>query len=78
MWLAYVNVDDIAGSTAKAESLGATIIRDITEVPGIGWFSIIMDPTGAGLALWKGRTPRLRRFSRRMRAKSLASIIPLL
>jgi uncharacterized protein len=53
MWLAYVNVDDLAASTAKAKSLGATIIRDVTEVPGMGWFSIIMDPTGAGLALWK-------------------------
>ncbi|HEX4136061.1 MAG TPA: VOC family protein [Bryobacteraceae bacterium] len=53
MWLAYVNVDDIAASTAKAKSLGATIVRDITEVPGMGKFSIIMDPTGAGLALWQ-------------------------
>jgi hypothetical protein len=53
MWLAYVNVDDIAASTAKAKSLGATIVRDISEVPGMGKFSIIMDPTGAGLALWQ-------------------------
>jgi predicted enzyme related to lactoylglutathione lyase len=53
MWLAYVAVDDIHASTAKAKSLGATIVRDVTEVPGMGWFSIIMDPTGAGLALWK-------------------------
>jgi predicted enzyme related to lactoylglutathione lyase len=55
MWLAYVSVDDVAASTAKAKSLGATIIRDVTEVPGVGWFSIIMDPTGAGLALWKAK-----------------------
>jgi predicted enzyme related to lactoylglutathione lyase len=55
MWLAYVNVDDIAASTLKAKSLGATIIRDVTEVMGMGWFSIIMDPTGAGLALWKAK-----------------------
>jgi hypothetical protein len=53
MWLAYVEVDDVAASTAKAKSLGAQVVRDITEVPGMGWFSIIMDPTGAGLALWK-------------------------
>jgi predicted enzyme related to lactoylglutathione lyase len=53
MWLAYVNVDDVAASTAKAKALGATIVRDVTEVMGMGWFSIIMDPTGAGLALWK-------------------------
>jgi hypothetical protein len=53
MWLAYVLVDDVAASTAKAKSLGAKVVRDVTEIPGMGWFSIIMDPTGAGLALWK-------------------------
>ncbi len=53
MWLAYVLVDDVVASTAKAKSLGAKVIRDVTEIPGMGWFSIIMDPTGAGLALWK-------------------------
>src|SRR5215472_10329898 len=31
-WLAYVLVDDIAKATAKAKSLGATIMRDVTEV----------------------------------------------
>jgi predicted enzyme related to lactoylglutathione lyase len=53
MWLAYVEVEDIAASTAKAKSLGAKIMRDVTEVPGAGSMSIIVDPTGAMLALWK-------------------------
>ena len=52
-WLAYVEVDDIAASTEKARSLGATIMRDVTEVPGAGWLSILIDPTGAALGLWK-------------------------
>jgi uncharacterized protein len=52
-WLAYVLVDDIQAATAKAKSLGAAIIRDAMEVPGMGWLSIIKDPTGAGLGLWK-------------------------
>jgi hypothetical protein len=52
-WLAYVLVDDLAASTKKAKSLGATIAKEPTEVPGIGSFSIIVDPTGATLALWK-------------------------
>ena len=54
-WLAYVEVDDINAATQKAQSLGATLIRDVTEVMGAGWFSIISDPTGAVLALWKGK-----------------------
>jgi uncharacterized protein len=52
-WLAYVLVDDIAAATAKAKSLGATVVRDATEVPGAGTFSIITDPTGAYLAMWQ-------------------------
>jgi predicted enzyme related to lactoylglutathione lyase len=54
-WLAYVLVDDVAAATEKAKSLGATIIRDVTEVPGAGWLSIITDPTGATLGLWKAK-----------------------
>jgi uncharacterized protein len=56
IWLAYVEVDDIAASTEKARSLGANIIRDVIEVPGAGWLSILMDPTGAVLGLWKSKT----------------------
>ena len=52
-WLAYVLVDDIEAATAKAKSLGATIMRDVMEVMDAGWLSIIIDPTGAYLGLWK-------------------------
>jgi predicted enzyme related to lactoylglutathione lyase len=52
-WLAYVLVDDAAVATEKAKSLGATICKEVTEIPGIGWFSVITDPTGATLALWQ-------------------------
>jgi predicted enzyme related to lactoylglutathione lyase len=52
-WLAYVLVDDIDAATQKARSLGAKVMKDPTEVPGVGWFSVIVDPTGAALALWK-------------------------
>jgi predicted enzyme related to lactoylglutathione lyase len=52
-WLSYVLVDDIDASTKKAKSLGATVMKDVTEVMGAGWLSIIADPTGAHLGLWK-------------------------
>jgi predicted enzyme related to lactoylglutathione lyase len=55
MWLSYVNVDDIKASTAKAKSLGATLIRDVTEIPNVGSFSIFTDPTGAMLALFQAK-----------------------
>ena len=40
-------------TTEKARSLGATVMKDVTEVPKMGWFSIITDPTGATLGLWQ-------------------------
>jgi len=53
MWLAYVLVDDIKAATAKARSLGADIKKDVTEVMGMGWLTILQDPTGATLGLWQ-------------------------
>jgi uncharacterized protein len=55
-WLAYIGVDDIRTATDKAASLGAKIIRDVQEVPGHGWMSILVDPTGAGFALWQNKS----------------------
>lgn len=52
-WMAYVGVTDIEASTKKAKELGAKVMKDVTEVPGAGWLSIIVDPTGAVLGLWK-------------------------
>ncbi|MBF0480922.1 MAG: VOC family protein [Desulfovibrionaceae bacterium] len=52
-WIAYVQVDDVAASTAKAKSLGATIVKEVSEVPGVGSFSVFVDPTGAALAMWQ-------------------------
>jgi hypothetical protein len=52
-WLAYIQVDDIRAATTKAQSLGAKVVHDVTEVTGMGWFSIILDPTGAHLGLWQ-------------------------
>ena len=55
-WLAYVDVDDINAATQKAKSLGATVVQEVMEVKDMGWFSIIIDPTGAKLGLWKTKT----------------------
>jgi hypothetical protein len=52
-WLAYVLVDDVAAATEKAKSLGAAVHKEVTEIPDIGRFSVIADPTGAVLALWE-------------------------
>src|SRR5258708_40297645 len=50
-WLAYVLVDDVNAANKKAVSLGAKLMVDTQEVPNMGWFTVIMDPTGTHLAL---------------------------
>lgn len=53
MWMPYVLVADIHAATKKARSLGATVMKDVTEVMGMGRLSIIVDPTGATLGMWQ-------------------------
>jgi predicted enzyme related to lactoylglutathione lyase len=55
MWLVYVGVPDVKVATEKAKALGAQLGKDVTEVPGMGWFSILLDPTGAPFALWQAK-----------------------
>ena len=54
-WLAYVEVSDIHAATQNAKSLGGKVMTEVTEVMGMGWLSIILDPTGAALGLWQGK-----------------------
>jgi predicted enzyme related to lactoylglutathione lyase len=71
-WLAYVMADDVDALTAKAKKLGATTIVEPSDIPNIGRFSVIGDPQGAVIALFKpqggpdmpppGAEPRDRHF----------------
>ena len=53
-WMSYVSVDDVDASTSKAEKLGAKTLVPPTDIPNVGRFSVICDPTGASLGLYKG------------------------
>jgi len=48
----YVQVDDVAASLAKAESLGGKVVVPPQQIPtgGFAWFS---DPDGNVIGLWK-------------------------
>ena len=56
-WMPYVLVADIDAATRKAKRLRAKVCKGVTEVKGLGWFSIISDPTGAMLGLWEPKQP---------------------
>ncbi len=52
-WLAYVTADDVDALTKKATSLGAKVAVPPSDIPTVGRFSVIADPQGAVLALFK-------------------------
>ncbi len=52
-WLSYINVEDIDAATEKATSLGAELLQGKTQVPSMGWFTVLADPNGAKIALWQ-------------------------
>jgi hypothetical protein len=55
--LIHINSDDIEADLKKAKSLGATIVREKTEIPNIGWWCVFKDPTGNQIALYTALNP---------------------
>ena len=53
MWYAHVLADDVDALAKKATTLGASICVPGTDIPTIGRFSMIADPQGAVLSLFK-------------------------
>jgi uncharacterized protein len=52
-WLAYVRVESLDRSVARAQKLGATVLAPRTEIKNVGWFAILIDPAGARIALFE-------------------------
>jgi predicted enzyme related to lactoylglutathione lyase len=53
-WLAYVVVNDVDASAKRAVALKGKVLAPPADIPNIGRFAVIEDPTGAVLALFKG------------------------
>ena len=49
----YISVSNVEEYTAKAVSLGATIIMPKMAVPHMGWFAQFVDPSGNVIAIWQ-------------------------
>ncbi|HKE14730.1 MAG TPA: hypothetical protein VKB80_07695 [Kofleriaceae bacterium] len=52
-WLPYVAAPDPDAVMARARLLGAAILVGPEDIPGIGRFGVLEDPTGAVLAIMK-------------------------
>jgi uncharacterized protein len=53
-WIGYVAVDDVDAAAAQVTKEGGTVHRPPSDIPGIGRFSVISDPQGSVIALFKG------------------------
>jgi uncharacterized protein len=54
-WTPYVAVADCDASAAKAKGLGANVVVPPTDVPSVGRFAVIIDPTGASIGILRGQ-----------------------
>lgn len=50
-WMSYVAVDDVDESAKKVTELGGKVCVPPTDIPNVGRFSVITDPTGATFSL---------------------------
>jgi uncharacterized protein len=50
-WMAYVAVDDVDAKAKQVEELGGKVCVPPTDIPNVGRFCVINDPTGAKLSL---------------------------
>ena len=52
-WLQYVVVGDVDATAARASQLKGKVLAPPADIPGIGRFAVLQDPTGAALAVFK-------------------------
>jgi predicted enzyme related to lactoylglutathione lyase len=52
-WGTYIGTDDVDATAEKAQSLGATILKEPFDVPDTGRMAIFADPTGAVVGIYK-------------------------
>jgi predicted enzyme related to lactoylglutathione lyase len=54
-WITYIGTDDVDATAEKAASLGAHVQVPPMDIPNnIGRFSVVIDPAGAAIGLFKG------------------------
>lgn len=56
-WMIYVAVADVDAAAAKVPGLGGTVHVPPTDIPQIGRFAIVVDPSGATLGLITPQMP---------------------
>jgi predicted enzyme related to lactoylglutathione lyase len=54
-WLTYIMVDDVDAAAGRVTQHGGRVCCPPTDIPNVGRFTVITDPTGATVALFKNK-----------------------
>jgi len=57
-WNVYLQVDDTDATVKQAKDLGASIMVEPMDIPGVGRTASIVDPQGATISVLKSETPQ--------------------
>jgi predicted enzyme related to lactoylglutathione lyase len=52
-WLSYIAVTDVDADTKKTKDLGGKVMMEPVDMPKVGKFSVVSDPTGGTFALFR-------------------------
>lgn len=52
-WMAYVSVEDVDRSAQQVGELGGKVCVPPTDIPPVGRFAVVQDPTGATFSIIK-------------------------
>jgi predicted enzyme related to lactoylglutathione lyase len=53
VWMGYIQVTGIEEHVARSRDLGATVFVELMEIPSVGKFAVLDDPTGAPFYLYE-------------------------
>ena len=56
-WMAHVQVDDVDATAKLATKLGGKVCKEPTDIPTIGRFSVLADPQGVPISVFKPSAP---------------------
>lgn len=51
-WMVYVGVPDVDATVRRATGLGAAVLAEPQDIPGVGRFAVLRDPQGAAFAVF--------------------------
>ncbi|MBI2212273.1 MAG: VOC family protein [Acidobacteria bacterium] len=52
-WMPYLSVADVDAAATKIPAIGGSVCVPPTDIPGIGRFAVVGDPTGAFISIFK-------------------------